>query len=85
MPDKLPLNKILCFAVQSKTPSGGCFTWKYTPSCDISPAEVSDVSDLPSEDQVIKICPLKTCGKSLRLGLSRRQPVNSLHKLKLLK
>ncbi|XP_045158825.2 uncharacterized protein LOC123524596 [Mercenaria mercenaria] len=57
-----------------------CFNWKYRPSCDLD----SDVHlpELPDEDHVVMITPLKTCGKPLRLGLSKRQPVkNSLHKL----
>ncbi|KAL4235630.1 hypothetical protein ACF0H5_004025 [Mactra antiquata] len=55
-----------------------CFKWKYTPSCDqeMSPPE------LPDENQVVKITPLKTCGKPLRIGLSKRQPMKkSLHKI----
>ena len=65
------------------TPPKGCFRWKYTPSCESSPQ--SSVPELPSEDQVVQLTPLKTCGKPLRLGLSKKQPVNSLHKLKSLK
>lgn len=55
-----------------------CFKWKYTPSCD------SDLPspELPNEDFVVRITPLKTCGKPLRLGLSKRQPMSkSLHKI----
>ncbi|KAH3695978.1 uncharacterized protein LOC127861937 isoform X2 [Dreissena polymorpha] len=56
-----------------------CFQWKYTPSCDQSPE--SGVPELPDEDHIVRITPLNSCSKPLRLGLSKRQTVHSLHKI----
>ena len=58
-----------------------CFNWKYTPSCD-SDSEIPLGKDSEDDSSVIKIPPLNTCDKPIRVGLSRKQRVSHLHDLK---
>ncbi|KAL3867667.1 hypothetical protein ACJMK2_040538 [Sinanodonta woodiana] len=57
----------------------GCFKWKYTPSCNLDEVLPSEC-DSNQQDMMATVKSLVTCARPFRVGLSKRQRVDHLHR-----
>ncbi|KAK3588421.1 hypothetical protein CHS0354_019030 [Potamilus streckersoni] len=56
-----------------------CFKWKYTPSCNLDEGLPTEC-DSNQQDMMATVKSLVTCARPFRVGLSKRQRVDHLHR-----